>query len=237
MFIDTMSAGGRLTRRWASLLRIAAFVLLFFPLLSHGQSTKVDAEVRAMDDETFWSIIGAAADAVDESEACDLLEARLRGVSVQEIEAFELSFQRHHAAANQGDVWAAGVLLNGGHGTDDGFSYFRNWLIANGQKVYELSLRDPDALVDRKVLVDPDGRPSAEWELFGSVAAEVYQRLTGQNLFQVIDQRTGTLAARNFAEWDWTEYTDAVFEQKLPRLWEAYGRHKIEFDKALESYR
>jgi hypothetical protein len=43
------------------------------------------------------------------------------------------------------DQWGAAYLANGGC-SDDGFDYFRGWLIGQGRKVYETVLADPDSL-------------------------------------------------------------------------------------------
>lgn len=35
-------------------------------------------------------------------------------------------FNRFHARADHGDVWAVGILLNQAHSNDSGFDHFRN---------------------------------------------------------------------------------------------------------------
>ena len=47
-------------------------------------------------------------------------------------------------------------IVNGG-ASDDGFDYFRGWLIAQGREVFEGTLAKPDSLAD--VIDDPD----SEW--------------------------------------------------------------------------
>lgn len=42
---------------------------------------------------------------------------------------------------------AAAYLVNGGC-SDDGFDYFRGWLIARGREVFEDVLADPDAIAE-----------------------------------------------------------------------------------------
>jgi hypothetical protein len=61
--------------------------------------------------------------------------------------------------------------MNGG-GTDDGFRHFRDWLISEGEAVYEAALVDPDSLA---ALAQDEG---FELEAFGYVAAEVYEQMT-----------------------------------------------------------
>ncbi|MFC9245678.1 DUF4240 domain-containing protein [Streptomyces sp. NPDC057136] len=44
-------------------------------------------------------------------------------------------------------LWAAAYVINGGC-SDDGFDYFRGWLIAQGREVFERTAADPDALAE-----------------------------------------------------------------------------------------
>src|SRR5207249_5020548 len=43
-------------------------------------------------------------------------------------------------------------LINGGC-SDDGFEYFRGWVILRGRKAYEAAMKNPDSLAG---VVDPD---------------------------------------------------------------------------------
>jgi hypothetical protein len=49
------------------------------------------------------------------------------------------------ADSYRGDLWGAAYLINGG-ASDDGFDYFRGWLIAQGREVFEAAVADPDSL-------------------------------------------------------------------------------------------
>lgn len=49
------------------------------------------------------------------------------------------------AISHRNQLWAAGYLINDGC-SDDGFEYFRAWLIAQGREVFERVVADPDAL-------------------------------------------------------------------------------------------
>ena len=57
------------------------------------------------------------------------------------------------AQAHRWDLGAAAYLMRGGY-SDDGFDYFRGWLIAQGRSRRERALADPDSLADAGV--DPD---------------------------------------------------------------------------------
>ncbi|OSP39974.1 hypothetical protein B7767_28795 [Streptomyces sp. 13-12-16] len=48
-------------------------------------------------------------------------------------------------------LWAAAYVINGGC-SDDGFDYFRGWLIAQGRETFERVVADPDALAELPVV-------------------------------------------------------------------------------------
>jgi hypothetical protein len=75
------------------------------------------------------------------------------------------------------ELWAAGYIINGGCG-DDGFDYFRGWLVAQGESIFMNALEDPETLADF-----PDEFPDyARCEELTDVADEVYEEKTGREL-------------------------------------------------------
>ena len=62
--------------------------------------------------------------------------------------------------------------------SDDGFSDFRMWLIAQGKEVYLNALKDPDALSG----VTPYGYCS--FESLGYISSQVYSAMKGKNIYQ-----------------------------------------------------
>lgn len=77
------------------------------------------------------------------------------------------------------ELWGAAYVINGGS-SDDGFLYFRAWLILRGRGVFEVALRDPDSLVDH---VGETQDHEAEFLLY--VPADIYFKVTGRPLPQV----------------------------------------------------
>ena len=81
------------------------------------------------------------------------------------------------------DLWAAAYVMCGG-ASDDGFDYFRGWLIAQGREVFERSLADPDSLAALPVVIvgAAEGRDDFECADVLSVAWDAYRRVTGGQL-------------------------------------------------------
>ncbi len=142
--------------------------------LSHAAvtSTKI-----IMDENIFWQLIEAAkASAGANHDARPAaLEAQLNPLDLESLSAFQSRYEGYLIRANRWDLWGAAYLMNDGC-SDDGFKYFRDWLISEGQSIYERALKDPDSL---------EAFPRREYfdlELFGYAASEVFARKGGGEL-------------------------------------------------------
>ena len=71
-------------------------------------------------------------------------------------------------------LWAAAYVINGGC-SDDGFDYFRGWLIVQGRQVFERAVADPDALADLAVIPPAPGRASLECESVLYIPAKAHR--------------------------------------------------------------
>lgn len=185
-----------------------------------------------MQEERFWQIIDHSSHRWEWLASWRLRRA-LGALTPDEIIGFERQFERHKQRAHKGDVWAAGVLVNCGHGSDDGFEYFRNWLIGQGRERYSSTLSTPDSLADLNVKISRDG-PIAEWETFASSAHIVYSKATGRNLFDDVSSAPSAQSLPEENEFDWQAYNDAWMAKNLPRLWSRYGVSKQVFDAMVD---
>ncbi len=109
----------------------------------------------AMNKQQFWELIAAARDQVIDPheretvahEATLLLAAR----PAEGIVAAQQAFWDLMAESYTNPLWAAAYVINGGC-SDDGFDYFRGWLVAQGREVFERVVADPDALAELPVV-------------------------------------------------------------------------------------
>jgi hypothetical protein len=85
-------------------------------------------------------------------------------------------FEGLQDASYRWDLWAAGYLINGGC-SDDGFDYFRGWLITQGRQIWEAAIADPDSLAD--VALDADASCEAMAEDMLGAAMVAYGVVTG----------------------------------------------------------
>jgi len=105
--------------------------------------------IPPLEPTVFWNHLAAARRGTDGD--CELLTeklmARLSRGSARDIIAFD---RRLHLLLNEAyrwDLWGAAYLINGG-ASDDGFEYFRGWLIAQGEQVFRRALSDPQSLAE-----------------------------------------------------------------------------------------
>ena len=123
-----------------------------------------------MELDQFWRFVEAAkAKAGNDTEArVDGLRAVLGVLSPAELQSFQDHYDQLIAMSYRWDLWAGAYIINGGC-SDDGFRYFRDWLISEGRSVFEAALKDPDSLADLPH-IDP-----AELESFGYVALDLHE--------------------------------------------------------------
>ena len=108
-----------------------------------------------MDIEDLWTLIETArsevavfgeADGGDggTAERAKLLLARRPAEDIVRAEQllWDLMVDSYRAP-----LWAAAYTINGGC-SDDGFDYFRGWLIVQGRSVFDRAVADPDTLAD-----------------------------------------------------------------------------------------
>ena len=187
-----------------------------------------------MDEATFWAIIDSVKGSGDEATHSHRLASKLEALSNDQLVQFYVCYQATMDRANLGDLWAAGVLLNGGHGSDDGFEYFRNWLIGQGSSVYRLAISTPDTLATVDVKFQ-DGQPIAEWESFGHIASDVFNNRTGGSIDQVAEPLLNKSKLTETQPFDWSAYSDEIFAVRLPKLWAKYGEIKIRHDQRIRA--
>jgi hypothetical protein len=158
----------------------------------------------------FWKIIAKAcrSDPEASEEWHEGLVKCLSRLSANEILEFDRIFDEMTNEAYTADLWDAAYLINGG-ASDDGFYYFRCWLVCMGKKVYEAALGKPDTLAK---VVDP----SIEAEAERGASCEAWQRVTGQpddafppGVTQLDPELKGEV-------WDYDD--DDEVRKRLPRL-------------------
>src|SRR4051794_21921445 len=102
-----------------------------------------------MTKDQFWQIIQRSLDGSggDLDEQADLLSGELRKMPPDEIASFDQYIDECRRESYSRDLWGAAYIIAGGC-SDDGFEYFRRWLISRGQEWFEKAMKNPDDLAD-----------------------------------------------------------------------------------------
>ena len=125
-----------------------------------------------MTPDEFWAVIDRArqrATPNSERAMLDALYRELVKLPDQELFAWYDLQQSYMALAHTPKMLAAAVLINGGS-SDDRFTDFTAWLVAQGKTVYESALANPDSLAQIDLPFD-----NAEWEFCGYIAGDAYE--------------------------------------------------------------
>ena len=112
------------------------------------------------------------------------LEDRLSQLADSEIVDFGSHFDECRNTAYDARLWLAAVVLLRGCG-DDSFDYFRAWLIAQGRKVFDAALVDPDSLAE---LGHFDADPRLEEMLYVDTHAYLKRLGRGRHDLEAIKQ-------------------------------------------------
>jgi hypothetical protein len=129
-----------------------------------------------MDVEQFWDLVKKSKrGAEDCEEQAEHLIERLAMLEPQNIVDFDRHMRQRLAESYRWDVWAVAYIINGGC-SDDGFDYFRGWLVAQGRDFFEHVLRVPEHAA--KNVKDEE----VECEAILYAASDAYLAKTGNEL-------------------------------------------------------
>jgi Protein of unknown function (DUF4240) len=127
-----------------------------------------------MTKDMFWNLIDSSrAATTDPDRQIDRLRKLLQPLDTTELLDFERELRLRLAESYRWDLWAVAYIVNGGC-SDDGFDYFRGWLICQGRQYFEEALRNPESAANH---AEPDAN---ECEDMLYVAASIYKQRTGE---------------------------------------------------------
>jgi hypothetical protein len=180
--------------------------------------------VQPMSDDRFWALIGStAAFESDPKRQLAALHAALQKLPIGDIEAYEAAFDEHMRRSYSWDLWGAAYVVHGG-ASDDGFEYFRCWLMSKGRGVFDKVTADPDSLAD---LLVGDVEGVLEFEDFAYVARQVWSEKTGLPSNQMPEAANMSYPG---LEPSGTKFEEdaAYLSRRYPKLWRRFGSHPLE---------
>jgi len=184
--------------------------------INHFTAPEETACIHPMELKMFWRHIASVKHSAscDCMEQVDMLARRLANQPTHDIIAFDRRLDELRAQAYRWNLWSAASLING-ECSDDGFEYFRGWLILQGEIVFSRALEDPDSLT---TVITPGELAECESLLY--VAKEAYVEKTGEEMPQ--PPFTHSIGPKEPSGELWTSEN---LPNHLPRLWKAMTQY------------
>ncbi len=173
-----------------------------------------------LDEERFWTIVSKSLENAEDEDAQEAaLMDELMKLSPKEMISFDLRTCKLLYDTYTPELWCAGYILNTGC-SDDGFEYFRRWIISRGKATYYQAKENPDSLIDEV----SDDKDYYEFEGFMYVVIEAFLQKTGADLYDFIDYDTFQELEGNYPEiaFNWEEDKPETMKKICPKLFERF---------------
>jgi len=194
------------------------FDKLFKSKNSGDNSSNLTKTAEMLDEDLYWKIVSESLNHArnqDDQEA--FLIRRLQELTPSKIIGFRLRTDKLLYDTYNSQMWCAGYIMNGGC-SDDGFEYFRNWVISRGREVYYNAKSNPDSLISQ-VSEELDGY---DFESFWYVALEAFKNNTSKDLYEFIDDDHFKFKEGQYPkmEFDWKEEEPDTMKAICPKLFD-----------------
>lgn len=178
---------------------------------------EIEKTSEMLDESIFWEIVDKSLkNSNGESGQISILVKEIEILTPKEIIGFRLRTDKLLYDTYNSEMWCAGYIMNDGC-SDDGFEYFRNWVISRGKEVYFEAKKNPDNLFLEFV----EGKEYYELEDFWYVALTAFNNRTGNDLYDYIPDDFKT-NEENYAQFEftWKEENPETMKAICPRLFE-----------------
>ena len=133
-------------------------------------------------EEKLWHIIDDSNKGIPSlDEQSKKLIEEIDKLSEDEIIGYMFHFNKFYDEAYNGDLWAVAYIVMGGC-SDDGFDYFRYWLVTRGKEVYSKAILNADSLCDEFDKVAKGDVP--EFEEVAYIASNIFEEKFKQDYDQ-----------------------------------------------------
>ncbi|GAA2039187.1 hypothetical protein GCM10009839_46280 [Catenulispora yoronensis] len=188
-----------------------------------------------MDTDAFWQLIAdSLVEAPGRVARQEFLQERLAALTPDEIVAFQVHLDLTCDRAYSWNLVGAGQRIFDGWISDDGFEYFRLWLIGRGRVAFEGAIADPDSLADLPEVQRLAGRHMREWdgdeewpewESLDYVAGYAFSQATGSDdedheiFLDTVEARLEGQSFRRALDGErWDARDESASALKVPRL-------------------
>jgi hypothetical protein len=189
---------------------------------SNSGTTHLTKTAEMLDENLYWSIIDTSLkNSGNQDEQEQILIKEISKLTPKEMIGFRLRTDKLLYDTYNSEIWCAGYIMNGGC-SDDGFEYFRNWVISRGKDIYYKAKQNPDNLISE---VDEDSE-IYEFESFWYVALKAFKEKTGRDLYDYIDDDNFKTREGQYPQFEFTwqeedpESMKKICPKLFAKLWE-----------------
>lgn len=178
---------------------------------------EIEKTDEMLDETIYWNIIDLSLKKTKSQEEQEqFLIKEIEKLEINQIIGFRLRTDKLLYDTYNSEMWCAGYIMNGGC-SDDGFEYFRNWIISRGKDVYYEAKKNPDSLFSQF----NENDEFYDFESFWYVALTAFENKTGKDLYDFIsdDFQYSESKYPNF-EFNWEEDKPESMKAICPRLFE-----------------
>lgn len=217
-----------------------------FSFMHYGQESKVKMDVKTtvvdsvevpkinldslgfkpsnqmIDEDKFWAIIEKSLKETNNQEDQEIyLISALEQVSPQEMLGFRLRTDKLMYDSYTSNLWCANYIISNGV-TDDGFDYFRCWLISRGKDAFYKVQENPEYLIN---LVENEPK-TYDFEGFWYVAMNAFKNMTNQELNPYLDYENFKTNDENYPilEFNWNVDEPKTMEKIYPLLFQKFWK-------------
>ncbi|MEP5340858.1 MAG: DUF4240 domain-containing protein [Algibacter sp.] len=178
---------------------------------------EIEKTSEMLDETVFWNIVDLSIkNTKNQDDQERYLVKEIGKLTLKQMIGFRLRTDKLLYDTYNSKMWCAGYIMNGGC-SDDGFEYFRNWIISRGKKTYYKAKENPDSLITEFI----EGDEYYDFESFWYVALTAFENKTGKELYDYIsdDFKTNEGNYPNF-EFTWKEEEPETMKAICPVLFD-----------------
>lgn len=183
-------------------------------------STSLSKTSEMLEEDKFWLIIdNSLKKSSNQEEQEKILVDEIEQLSPKEMIGFRLRTDKLLYDTYNSEMWCAGYIMNGGC-SDDGFEYFRCWLISRGKSTYYKTKSNPDYLIN-EIREESD---FYDFESFWYVALTAFKNKSGKELYDYIDNDKFKTNEGNYPKFKftWEENNPESMRKICPKLYQKF---------------
>lgn len=183
-------------------------------------SIQFKASSEMLDEESYWAIVEKSIQETTNQEDQEIfLISEIEKLSPKEMVGFRLRTDKLLFDSYASNLWCANYIISNG-AADDGFDYFRCWLISRGKEAYYKVKENPDYLVN---LVGNEPQVY-DFEGFWHVAISAFKNMTDKDVYTYIDYENFKTNDEHYPmlEFDWNIDEPKTMEKVCPVLYQKF---------------